>query len=224
MFNLIDDKDKIFNKHYWFQQTIINSEFYSCYTFQKSCVWGGPGNLKAALWQGPRGGWDPPRVPNGLDVVELSWLRSSEMPLLLCMIIGDSAFKLSASATPFSKRETWPVCSNYWGVTLLSLPGHVYSGVFEKRVSREGDSQIQEEGCGFHSGRVTVDQSCALEGGPWVRLASLHEFFGLGEGVWLYASWNSVGVALWVFGEPNSLIQSVWSLCDWCQSLDRWRQ
>lgn len=44
------------------------------------------------------------------------------------------------------------MCSNYQGTTLLSLPGKVY-----KRVWLIVEPQIEEDQCGFHSGRQTVD-------------------------------------------------------------------
>ena len=59
------------------------------------------------------------------------------------------------------KGDRW-VCSNYWGITLLSLPAKVYSGVLERRIRRIVESQIQEVQCGFHPGRGTVDQLYTL--------------------------------------------------------------
>ena len=52
---------------------------------------------------------------------------------------------------PFSKREMWRVCPNHRGITLL----------------RKGERQIQEEQCGFHPGRGTVDQLFRVAGGAW---------------------------------------------------------
>ena len=54
------------------------------------------------------------------------------------------------------------VCSNYRGITLLSLPGKVYLGVLERRVRRIVEPRIQEEQCGFRPGRGTVDQGIGL--------------------------------------------------------------
>ncbi|TWW81502.1 hypothetical protein D4764_01G0013170 [Takifugu flavidus] len=63
---------------------------------------------------------------------------------------------------PLFKKGDWRVCSNYRRITLLSLPGKVYSGVLERRVRRIVEPQIQEEQCGFHPGRGTVDQLYTL--------------------------------------------------------------
>ena len=54
------------------------------------------------------------------------------------------------------------MCSNYRGITLLSLPGQVYAGVLEKRVWSIVESRIQEEQCGFCPGRGTLDQIYTL--------------------------------------------------------------
>ena len=55
------------------------------------------------------------------------------------------------------------MCSNYRGITLLSLPGKVYSGVLERRIRRIVESRIQEVQCGFRPGRGTVDQLYTLD-------------------------------------------------------------
>jgi len=78
------------------------------------------------------------------------------------------------------------VCSNYRGITLLSLPGKVYSGVLERRIRRTVESRIQEVQCGFRPGRGTVDQLYTLGRileGAWEFAQVLHVFCGLGESV-----------------------------------------
>ena len=35
---------------------------------------------------------------------------------------------------PFFKKGDQRVCSNYWGIPLLTLPGKVYSRVLERKV------------------------------------------------------------------------------------------
>ena len=54
------------------------------------------------------------------------------------------------------------MCSNYRGITLLSLPGKVYSEVLERGIRRIVESRIQEVQCGFCPGRGTVDQLYTL--------------------------------------------------------------
>jgi len=55
------------------------------------------------------------------------------------------------------------VCSNYRGITLLSLPGNVYSRVLERRIRPTSidEPQLQVQ-CGFCPGLGTVDQLFTL--------------------------------------------------------------
>ena len=66
---------------------------------------------------------------------------------------------------PFLKRGT-----NYRGITLLSLPGKVYSRVLGRRVRLLVEPRIQEEQYGFRTGHGILDQlytlARVLEGGP----------------------------------------------------------
>ncbi|TWW80939.1 hypothetical protein D4764_01G0007540 [Takifugu flavidus] len=66
------------------------------------------------------------------------------------------------------------------GITLLSLPGKVYSGVLERRVRRIVEPRIQEEQCGFRPGRGTVDQLYTLTRvfeGAWEFAQPVHMCF-----------------------------------------------
>ena len=61
---------------------------------------------------------------------------------------------------PLFKR----VCSNFWGIILLSLPGKVYLRVLERRIWLLVEPQIQDEQCGFCPGHGTLDQLYTLAG------------------------------------------------------------
>ncbi|KAM4534591.1 uncharacterized protein V3H82_024506 [Fundulus diaphanus] len=101
-----------------------------------------------------------PEYLKALDVVGLCWLTR------LCNIAWTSgAVPLdwqTGVVVPLFKKGDRRVCSNYRGITLLSLPGKVYSGVLERRVHRIVESRIQEEQCGFRPGRGTLDQLYTL--------------------------------------------------------------
>ncbi|TKS65443.1 putative 149 kDa protein ORF 2 [Collichthys lucidus] len=107
-----------------------------------------------------------PEFLKALDVVGLSWLTR------LCNIAWTSgAVPLdwqTGVVVPLFKKGDRRMCSNYRGITLLSLPGKVFSGVLERRVRKIVEPRIQEEQCGFRPGRGTVDQlytlSAAMEG------------------------------------------------------------
>ncbi|XP_061740413.1 uncharacterized protein LOC133541215 [Nerophis ophidion] len=101
-----------------------------------------------------------PEFLKALDAVGLSWLTR------LCSIAWTSgAVPLdwqTGVVVPLFKKGDRRVCSNYRGITLLSLPGKVYSGVLERRLRRIVEPRIQEEQCGFRPGRGTVDQLYTL--------------------------------------------------------------
>jgi len=46
---------------------------------------------------------------------------------------------------PIFKKGDWRVCSNYRGITLLSLPRKVYSRVLERRLRPIVEPQLQED-------------------------------------------------------------------------------
>ncbi|KAK3564684.1 hypothetical protein QTP86_024812, partial [Hemibagrus guttatus] len=72
------------------------------------------------------------------------------------------------------------VCSNYMGITLLSLQGKVYSRVLERRVRPLVEPRIQEEQCGFRPSRGTLDQLYTLHRvleGSWEFAQPVHMCF-----------------------------------------------
>jgi len=64
---------------------------------------------------------------------------------------------------PLFKKGDQRECSNYRGITLLSLPGKVYAKVLERRCREILEPQVQEEQCGFRPGRSTTDQTFTLK-------------------------------------------------------------
>ncbi len=96
-----------------------------------------------------------PEYLKSLDVVGLSWLtrlcniawRSGTVPL---------GWQIGV-VVPLFKKGDRRVCSNYRGITLLSLPGKVYARVLERRIRPIVEPRIQEEQCGFGPGRGTLD-------------------------------------------------------------------
>lgn len=72
------------------------------------------------------------------------------------------------------------VCTNYRGITLLSLLGKVYSRVLEKRIQPIVEPLIQEEQCGFRPGRGTLDQLYIFHRvlkGSWEFVQPVHVCF-----------------------------------------------
>ena len=86
-------------------------------------------------------------------------------------------------AVPLFKTGDQRVCANYanyTGITLLSLPGKVYSKVLERRVRPIVEPQIEEEQCRFLPGRGTTDQLFTLAKileGAWEYAYPVYMYF-----------------------------------------------
>ncbi|TWW69196.1 hypothetical protein D4764_18G0000020 [Takifugu flavidus] len=155
-------------------------------------------------------------------VVGLSWLTR------LCNIAWTSgAVPLdwqTGVVVPLFKKGDRRVCSNYRGITLLSLPGKVYSGVLERRVRRIVGPRIQEEQCGFRPGRGTVDQLYTLSRvfeGAWEFAQPVHMCFVDLEKAFDRVPRGVLWGVLREYGVSGPLIRAVRSLYDRCQSLVR---
>ena len=157
-----------------------------------------------------------------LDVVGLCWLTR-----LFNNAWTSGAVPLdwqTGVVVPLFKKGDRRVCSNYRGVTLLSLPGKVYSGVLERRVRRIVEPRIQEEQCGFRPGRGTLDQlytlSRVLEG-AWEFAQPVYMCFVDLEKAFDRVPRGALWGVLREYGVPGPLIRAVRSLYDRCQSLVR---
>ena len=92
------------------------------------------------------------------------------------------------------------MCSNYRGITLLSLPGKVYSGVLERRICWIVESRIQEVQCEFRPGRGKVDQLYTLGrvlGGAWEFAKPVYMCFVDLEKAFDRVPWESCGGCSW---------------------------
>ena len=72
------------------------------------------------------------------------------------------------------------MCSNYRGITPLSLPGKIYLGVLDRRVRQTVKPLIMVEQCGFRPGRGKVDQLYTLSRvckGAWEFVQPVHMCF-----------------------------------------------
>ncbi|KAK3542227.1 hypothetical protein QTP86_018788 [Hemibagrus guttatus] len=163
-----------------------------------------------------------PEYLKSLDVVGLSWLTR------LCNIAWRSGTVPLDWATgvvvPLFKKGDRRVCSNYRGITLLSLPGKVYSRVLERRVQPLVEPRIQEEQCGFRPSHGTLDQLYTLHRvleGSWKFAQPVHMCF-----VDLKKAFDRVprGIlweVLWEYGVRGPLLRAVRSLYNWSRSLVR---
>uniref|UniRef100_A0A8C6LI62 Reverse transcriptase domain-containing protein n=1 Tax=Nothobranchius furzeri TaxID=105023 RepID=A0A8C6LI62_NOTFU len=161
-----------------------------------------------------------PEFLKALDVVGLCWLT------WFCNIAWTSrAVPLdwqTGVVILLFKKGDHRVCSNYRGITILSLPGKVYPGVLERRVHRIVEPQIQKEQCGFHPGRGTLDQLYTLRGileGVWEFAQPVYMCFVDLEKAFDRVPRGAPWGVLRVYGVPGPLIQGVRSLYDRCQNL-----
>ncbi len=125
---------------------------------------------------------------------------------------------------PLFKKGDRRVCSNYRGITLLSLPGKVYARVLERRIRPIVEPRIQEEQCGFRPGRGTLDQlytvSRVLEC-SWEFAQPIHMCFVDLEKAFDCVPRGVVWRVLREYGVRGPLLRAVLSLYDRSRSLVR---
>ncbi|KAK3523520.1 hypothetical protein QTP70_001888 [Hemibagrus guttatus] len=163
-----------------------------------------------------------PEYLKSLDVVELSWLTR------LCNIAWRSGTVpldwVTGVVVPLFKKGDRRVCSNYRGITLLSLPGKVYSRVLERRVQPLVEPRIQEEQCGFRPSRGTLDQLYTLHRvleGLWEFAQPVHMCFVDLEKAFDRVPRGILWEVLWEYGVRGPLLRAVWSLYNRSRSLVR---
>ncbi|TWW68274.1 R2DM Retrovirus-related Pol polyprotein from type II retrotransposable element [Takifugu flavidus] len=163
-----------------------------------------------------------PGYLKALDVVGLSWLTR------LCNIAWTSgAVPLdwqTGVVVPVFKSRDQRVCSNYRGITLLSLPGKVYARVLEKRIRLIVEPLIEEEQCGFHPGRGTTDHLFTLAGvleGSWEFAQPVHMCFVDLEKAYDRVPRSILWGVLREYGVEGPLIRAVQSLYQRSRSLVR---
>ncbi|TWW56043.1 hypothetical protein D4764_08G0000300 [Takifugu flavidus] len=163
-----------------------------------------------------------PGYLKALDVVGLSWLTR------LCNIAWTSgAVPLdwqTRVVVPIFKSGDQRVCSNYKGITLLSLPGKVCARVLEKRIRLIVEPLIEEEQCGFLPSRGTTDQLFTLAGvldGGWEFAQPVHMCFVDLEKAYDRVPRSVLWGVLREYGVEGPLIRAVQSLYQRSRSLVR---
>ena len=64
---------------------------------------------------------------------------------------------------PIFKKEDRKQCTNYRGISLLSLPGKFYAKCLERKCREIVESKLEDGQCGFYPGRSTMDQIFTLK-------------------------------------------------------------
>ena len=154
-----------------------------------------------------------PEMLKALDNVGLLWLTR-----LYNVAWGSGTVPMewqTGVVVPIFKKGDRRVCSNYRGITLLSLPGKVYSRVLERRLRPIVEPQIQEEQCGFRPGRGTVDQLFTLAGllaGAWEFAHPVYMCFVDLEKAYDRVPRGILWGVLREYGVPGPLVRAIRSL------------
>ncbi|KAK3535602.1 hypothetical protein QTP70_017140 [Hemibagrus guttatus] len=161
-----------------------------------------------------------PEYLKSLDVVGLSWLtRLCNIAWWLGTVPLDWVTRV---VVPLFKKGDRRVCSNYRGITLLSLPGKVYSRVLERRIQPLVEPRIQEEQCGFRPSRGTLDQLYTLHRvleGSWEFAQPVHMCFVDLEKAFDRVPRGILWEVLWEYGVHGPLLRAVRSLYNRSRSL-----
>ena len=64
---------------------------------------------------------------------------------------------------PIHKKGDKRKCTNYRGISLISVPGKIYAKCLEKKCSEIVEPKLTDAQCGFRPGRSTMDQIFALQ-------------------------------------------------------------
>ena len=154
-----------------------------------------------------------PEMLKALDIVGLSWLTRLYN---VAWASGTVPVEWQTGVVvPIFKKGDRRVCANYRGITLLSLPGKVYSRVLERRLRPIVEPRIQEEQCGFRPGRGTVDQLFTLAEllrGSWEFDLPVYMCFVDLEKAYDCVLRGALWGVLREYGVPGSLLRAVRSL------------
>ena len=69
----------------------------------------------------------------------------------------------NSAIMPIHKKGDKRKCTNYRGISLITLPGKVYAKCLEKKCREIVEPKLADAQCGFRPGRSTMDQIFALQ-------------------------------------------------------------
>src|SRR6218665_1434778 len=96
------------------------------------------------------------------EMIQVGEESSVEMMYTLCKRIYQEkscpADWGKAITVPIHKKKDKRDCNNCRGISLLSVPGKVYTSILRQRLKRYVEEIVAEEQAGIRSGRGTMDQ------------------------------------------------------------------
>ena len=72
-------------------------------------------------------------------------------------------FRETSVIIPIHKKVDKRKCTNYRGISLISVPGKVYAKCLEKKCREIVEPKLTDAQCDFRPGRSTMDQIFALQ-------------------------------------------------------------
>ncbi|KAI3372593.1 hypothetical protein L3Q82_023069 [Scortum barcoo] len=173
-----------------------------------------------------RRGWmrSRPEYLKSLDVVGLSWL--TRLCSNIAWRLGTVPLEWQTGVVvPLFKKGDRRVCSNYRGITLLSLPGKVYARVLERRIRPIVEPLgFRRNNAVFVPGRGTLDQLYTLRRvleGLWEFAQPVHMCFVDLEKAFDRVPRGILWGVLREYGVRGPLLRAVRSLYDRSRSLVR---
>ena len=112
-------------------------------------------------------------------------------------------------------------CSNYRGITLLSLPGKAYARVLERKCRTMVELKIQDTQCGFRPGQGTTDQLFTLRQvfeKAWKFAKPVYTAFIDLEKAYDRVPRDLLWSVLKEYGISGRLLAVIWSLYNDCKS------
>ena len=102
-----------------------------------------------------------PEILKALTGKEILWL--TRMCKVTWKFGKTSRYWQTSVIIPIFKKEDRKQCTNYRGISLLSLPGKVYAKCLERKCREIVESKLEDGQCGFRPGRSTTDQIFTLK-------------------------------------------------------------
>ena len=121
----------------------------------------------------------------------------------------------SSVIIPIFKKGDRKECTNYRGISLLSLPGKVFAKCLERRCREIVEPQLDDGQCGFRPGRSTTDQIFTLKQvfeKSWEYAKDVYACFVDLEKAYDRIPRNQLWSVLLDYGVDGQLLQAIKSL------------